>query len=315
MAQTVKFSLPVNNKGVLDLNELRENFELEAMITLFRNGLLQHWLECFGYTAELEQLKAVAETASTREIADSLIRIFKVELDIRKLEQCVLQLDLRNERQQLLNDYKQKNLKGSELVAAEKRRYFQIIDEISNHKDDVELIRSHLKELTEHHYEFVLIDFVRLFSFFPVAMGVFFLGNERLRPLFLYNLNNKDEAVKAAMIRYCACSNNNYQSSNMFKFDEQYCLFNFLKYFRDCAKSQYLTVFQGDTKGYWKDLESQDTRCMLIAFESGRSDDCVRSHGQRDKSLRSDDINGKYPILNGLDVCANYNVEISYFVM
>ena len=64
-----------------------------------------------------------------------------------------------------------------------------------------------------------------------------------------------------------------------------------------------LKIFGGETDNYWKDLEPGDKKYMILKIDSG---DSVRSAGKRDEILEVKDVNGKFPILDGVDYRSKY---------
>lgn len=45
MTKAIKFNLILDGKPVRNLAELRDNFNIEDILTSYRNGLLKRWLE------------------------------------------------------------------------------------------------------------------------------------------------------------------------------------------------------------------------------------------------------------------------------
>ena len=55
MAKTIKFSLICDGNPVRTLEDLKNNFSIEDIITYFNNKLLHRWLSVRGYNVELEK--------------------------------------------------------------------------------------------------------------------------------------------------------------------------------------------------------------------------------------------------------------------
>ncbi len=60
--------------------------------------------------------------------------------------------------------------------------------------------------------------------------------------------------------------------------------------------------FSGKTEGYWKDLEPRHIKCLILKIESGNF---IRSQGQTGEELGAEDINGRFPVLDGIDYKSN----------
>jgi hypothetical protein len=73
---------------------------------------------------------------------------------------------------------------------------------------------------------------------------------------------------------------------------------------------KYLKTFKGDTQSYWKDIEPKDKKFMIIAMREGNF---VRNAGKNGEELSAEDVNGKFPILDGIDYKSNNpDHEIGY---
>jgi hypothetical protein len=57
-----------------------------------------------------------------------------------------------------------------------------------------------------------------------------------------------------------------------------------------------------DTKEYWEDIEPKGKKCMIIGMREGNF---VRNAGKKGEILSADDVNGKFPILDGIDYKSN----------
>ncbi|MBV5328234.1 MAG: hypothetical protein JZU65_11450 [Chlorobium sp.] len=63
-----------------------------------------------------------------------------------------------------------------------------------------------------------------------------------------------------------------------------------------------LHLFAGETAEYWKDLEIKTKKIMVLSIPKGTF---VRNSDQQGGDLTSEDVNGKFPILDGLDYKSN----------
>lgn len=62
MAKTIKFNLICDGYPVRTLDELREHFSIEDVLTYHRSGMLQRWLEVRGFTKALDAVREVPVT-------------------------------------------------------------------------------------------------------------------------------------------------------------------------------------------------------------------------------------------------------------
>jgi hypothetical protein len=72
-----------------------------------------------------------------------------------------------------------------------------------------------------------------------------------------------------------------------------------------------INIFRGETGGYWKDLESADKSCLILKLGDG----CfIRSIGKIGEELNSENINGEFILLNGIDYKSNSENEPLYYI-
>jgi hypothetical protein len=64
----------------------------------------------------------------------------------------------------------------------------------------------------------------------------------------------------------------------------------------------HVKTFAGETEGYWKDIEPRGKRFMVIKMEEGNF---IRNAGKNGEELKAEDVNGKFPILDGIDYKSN----------
>jgi len=67
-----------------------------------------------------------------------------------------------------------------------------------------------------------------------------------------------------------------------------------------------LIEFKGETDAYWKDLETSDTKVMILSIPDGTF---IRSANDLKQELPAKDVNGNFLILNGLAYKSNNDYE------
>jgi len=60
--------------------------------------------------------------------------------------------------------------------------------------------------------------------------------------------------------------------------------------------------FNGETQGYWKDLEPKGRKFLILKMEDGNY---IRNSSKSGEGLRAKDVNGKFLILDGIDYKSN----------
>jgi hypothetical protein len=64
----------------------------------------------------------------------------------------------------------------------------------------------------------------------------------------------------------------------------------------------HIESFSGITEGHWKDIKPKGKRFLIIHMDSGNF---VRNAGKDGEELKAEDVNGKFPILDGIDYKSN----------
>jgi hypothetical protein len=64
----------------------------------------------------------------------------------------------------------------------------------------------------------------------------------------------------------------------------------------------HIKTFAGATEGYWKDIQPRGKQFLVIKMERGNF---VRNAGKNGEELKAEDVNWKFPILDGIDYKSN----------
>ncbi|MCD4819954.1 MAG: hypothetical protein K8S23_14820 [Candidatus Cloacimonetes bacterium] len=70
----------------------------------------------------------------------------------------------------------------------------------------------------------------------------------------------------------------------------------------DNSYANYCNYFSGKTDDYWKDLEPKNKKYMIISMQEGNF---IRNSAKQGEQFSATDVNGKFPILNGIDYKSN----------
>jgi hypothetical protein len=108
MAKKIKFNLIVDGNPIRNLDDLRNNFNLDDMIVHFRFGLLDRWLSVRGFDEHLRKVTAIKakNIRNTLKIAEELVRIFELEASEEEIKEAIHAIDLRRRRIKTINDAK-----------------------------------------------------------------------------------------------------------------------------------------------------------------------------------------------------------------
>ena len=194
MAKTIKFNLICDGKPIRNLDDLRNNFCVEDVLTYFRNGLLQRWLTVRGFTEELEKVKAIAPADDLKTVLE-LVKIFGVDDSLTDIERDTYIFTYKQEHAAQLAKYEAEKAVQEEIIRDYHAGYEALIDTIIDHKDDMPKIKAAVQEICEKYYILFRAAPVNLLRLFleRSPMAVFaMLMREEMRGLYI------PEDIKAA---------------------------------------------------------------------------------------------------------------------
>lgn len=292
MAKTIKFNLVMNNQPVRTLEELREHFYMEELLSLYKNGLLHRWLSVRGYEKErmeLEQLNA----STDRDIMKHFIRIFEMDRNEQEIEEEIYILEYKKERENELNELGKLKFQADSVIDDYHNGYQALIHNILQDKDHMPRIKAHIHELCTNYMELFRLNFPLFFTTIYEAPRAIFamLMREELRPYLIHNSedNGTPESLYTKSIY-------NRITGLVFKKDG-------LKE----ALGDELKTFKGVTDGYWKDIESKNKKYLILHLEaSSTNKSFVRSAGVTGEEWSTIDLNDQFLILDGIDYKSNY---------
>lgn len=301
MPKVIKFSLPLNNKRIRFLEELKDNFVIDEVVELFHAQTLQHWLACREYTNELKQVKAL-EGKNQRELVQGLIKVFGVSMGQADLELVLKSMEFRQDFDGAHERYAELGDKLLQIADDRKQQYYQLIEDIKENHDSLEEIRKLLQQIVDRYFDLFSLNFIAFFSRVrdaaPLAL-IAVLMHEKTRCFFL-----RSEPIAGdtpAVVRYDPWGLN-YILERINQKVSDYPE-DFAKCIKEC---------RGATDGYWKDLEAKGTKCMVLSCYS----DCyVRDAGKVGGDISGRDANQKYLILDGLDYKGNSSSFVRYVVI
>lgn len=286
MAKTIKFSLICDGNPVRTLEDLKNNFSIEDIITYFNNKLLHRWLSVRGYNVELEKVEKL-QNLDCLELVKELIKIFDVETDPITIAENTYILQYKQERELLLEEYKKMDFKASAIIDDYHTGYRELIDTILENKNDIAKIKAAIKEIDRKYSNLYEMDYRSLFYnlYINAPMAVFvMLMNDNMRKKYLpLSITKENDRDKSHMYRLICELVSDYNT--------------LVKILGDNLKS-----FAGVTDGYWKDVEPKGKKYMILSMEHGNY---IRSAGVLGGDLDSDDINEKFVLLDGIDYKSN----------
>ncbi len=298
MAKTIKFNLICDGHPVRTVEDLQQKFSIEDVLAYYNNRLLHRWLEVRGYP----QLKAVSDITSSdpSEIIKELIRIFEVVADMNKVEERIQMLKYLEERKERCEAYEQKNYKVEEIIKDYEKGYYLLVSGILTNPDNVGLIKANIAEIVANYAWILELNhrelFYKLLASSPLAI-MCLLMNEQCRKYYLPVESVSEDGKKTLDTA------NDVDKSRMYDaIKKKIADKTFLE-----ALGENLVSFSGETNSYWKDLEPEDRKFMIVSMNSG---DYVRAAGQNGGDLSCDDVKDKFVIVKGIDYKSNYSTHV-----
>lgn len=294
MAKTIKFNLICDGHPVRTVEDLQKNFSIEDVLAYYNNKLLHRWLKVRGYP----QLNAVSDITSSdpSEIIRELIRIFEVVTDMNKADESIQMLKYLEERKERCAAYEQKNYKVEEVIKGYEKGYSLLVSGILTNPDNVSLIKANIAEIVANYAWILELDhrnlFYKLLGNSPLAI-MCLLMNEQCRKYYLPVENVAEDGTKTLDTA------NNVDKSRMYEAITKKITD---KSFLD-SLGENIVSFSGETNSYWKDLEPNGRKFMIVSMDSG---DYVRSTALNGGDLSCDDVKNKFVIVDGIDYKSNY---------
>lgn len=297
MAKTIKFNLMLDGKPVRTIEELQENFCIDDILEFHQKGLLQKWLKVRGFDEYLKKVEAISDKKSA---IVELIKIFEIEKSDKEVKEAVYSLEFWQERKIEIEEWDKKDHKIKEIIADYHKGYGALKTKILVNKEDMPFMKSATREIFDKYYEIFKIDFRYFFTDFietsPLIIYAI-LMNKDLREMFLkeselktflansYTLNNLNTTKNLLYLKF-----ENYSKKDVPDYNENNSI-------DDVQKKIKLHTFLGATDGYWKDLEVEKIKIMVLSIPSGTF---VRSANKPKEELSATDVNGNFLILDGL---------------
>lgn len=284
MAKTIKFNLICDEKPVRTLEDIKNNFSIEDVLIAYHNGLLKKWLSVRGYDDELSSVDAIVSEEDV-EIIKTLIKIFEIEIDDKKIEEAIYSMNYKTENYLEYEEYKKNGFEVACIIDNYHSGYETLINTIVDNKDDMPKIKAAVKEIGLNYMSLFKLNYRELFNIFieQAPKGIFaMLMNEDMRVYYLLEENENSVTKK---------KNNNLTMN----------IVNDIEKIKETLGDS-LCIFAGDTEAYWKDVEPKGKKYMILKMELGNF---VRSSGISGGDLKTEDVDRKFIILDGIDYKSN----------
>lgn len=342
MAKTIKFNLILDNKPVRTIEDLQENFCIDDIAEFYENGLLQKWLKVRGYDDYLAKVEAISNKETAIQELVKIFEIEqsgdKIQEDLYSLKfwnerkARFEEFDKKDkEIRDIISDY-HKGYDDIKEQLKEKKEDFAFI------KSAVKEIRKNYLDLflTDWATFFYVMKNESPLSLFAAMMDKGlrdYFDEDECSQLMSLTTNKKcyksdtntnwvkvtDKPAKILKIydesRYAAVREaegseefgETSRKVKKFNFEHGFeyrsnSSSDYVLYLEDCVGESAFKTFCNETEGYWKDLEENGKKVMVISIPKGTK---IASPKDRTREYSEDEVNGKFLILDGLLYASN----------
>ena len=331
MAKTIKFNLILDGKPIRDIKGLQKHFCIDDVLDFYQKGLLQKWLKVRGFDEYLKEVDVIKENESA---IIQLIKIFDIKKSEKEIKEAVYSLEFWEERKIELEEWNKKNTKIKNIIADYHNGYDILKHKILENKGDISFLKAAATEIFDKYLELFKINFKQFFEVFQndnPLMVYAVLMNKDLRCFFLEDDNikkklkdsfaledsrtTKEIVLGKSLGAFAAGLLGGIEDSkdkSLIKFRDEYYdedsdEYGLVNKIKEKIKDKIsLNIFKGETDGYWKDLEVEKTKVMVLSIPDGTF---IRSASNPKEELAAKDVNGNFLILDGLLYKSNTDYE------
>lgn len=308
MAKTIKFNLNCDGKAIRTIDDLRDNFSIEDVLSYYKEGLLSRWLEVRGYDDILKEVNSL--TCETDiDITKALIRIFEVEINEKEIEKAIYILEFRDKQRALNEQYASEKIGKDEVIQEYHKGYDAVIRKIIANPKDIAVVRAAVQDIDDNYRDLFDLDyrslFVILYNYAPMALFEM-VTHQYFRDKYLVSSMPETDSTFTEADKNIQRSF--YKDKNVIY--EALC--NLVRNKADMIEimGDNIHIAISDNPKAYKPLQPSGVRCMVFSVSSG---DKVGPYNIIGNELSLGDVNGQFVILDGLQYLANTSSsEIMY---
>lgn len=284
MAKTIKFNIKLDGRAVRDLEGLREHFNVCEVLDYFRSGLLARWLSVREYEAESKELAKLRADDEIRAIARSLVEIFGIENDRKKIDEAIEIFAYEQKIAERNKIHAENNSKKLDIIKDYHNGYFELLETLKK-TSEMPKLKAAAGVLVGQYLALFALDFRRLFSSLKAD------NPKALFPLMML------EDVRKFWLEFAK---------------EMPAPTSMQKILGD-----ELVVVKRDTDAVFDKIEPQETKIMVLHLcskASGGEAAFIKDATDYKQKLADKDVNGKFPILDGLEYNTKNAANYCYYI-
>lgn len=307
MAKKIKFYLHCNGQKIANMEALRKNFNLEDIVEQFQSGKLQRWLESQGFVRELEKVRAIS-AKGIEQVAKELLKVFELELSADEEKDAIMDILYTQKRHAFLQKIANAQKEHVEVIRSYHKGFQELFNEILANPTDRILIKRNLQSIAKEHLNLVLlyrISFVSLLKVrAPLALLLSF-GVQEFEQLWRFGMLEDMESTQG------------YAKEHFLDYEDaflwgglKHCVDLIHRMIDDAEVMQGLIIanlvktYKENTQGLWREIESINTRYLIIRFSTQGSSCCqiapMVEKGEKTVGLSPNEVIGKCLIFDGL---------------
>jgi len=314
MAKTIKFNLLLDDNPVRDIESLQNNFCIDDILEVYENGLLEKWLNVRGFDEYLKKVKDIQKDSS---IVIELIKIFDIKKDNEEIRASIYSLEFQENRKKSLEKFDIKDADLKQSIEEYHKEYEKLIEGIIEHKENMAFLKVASKEISDKYLKLFELDYKDSYELYKEKspfMIYAILMNDKLRFFFMKDNIIKEDLCKNFILNTPEKVGNlfydNFKSwlkleENEVDVRRKLSIINSTIYLEQLSlikENSGLIEFKGATDAYWKDLETADTKVMVLSIPNNTF---IRSANDLKQELSADVVNGNFLILDGLAYKSN----------
>lgn len=334
MTKQIKFNLKLDGHDVRDLDGLLNNLNIDDLYEYFLSTLLLRWLEVRGYQELAAQVRMIPGDAPERAIKEGLLRIFAPDQDNLNTVQRLSDFEFGRKVRHEAKPGEETDSQVSLMISLSFEEYEDLLRRIIKDSDDFSVVKSCVDKILSEYGPLFCADYMRFWDImaYVAPLAIFaVLMNKDYRQCFVCAKEEgsiarlRTDLTVSALVKllvdkpedrpdaYFKIPHSNLipptreafnkdlktlvrcdSSTSHFKVAETLIPWESKHYLLN-----YLCSFRANTKSEWVNVEATDDREFLILCVPPNG--AVRSHGRRNQKLTNSDVEGRFPILRGID--------------
>lgn len=193
MSKMIKFNLTLNKCPVRDLDDLRENFNIDDLLDVYHSKVLHRWLDVRGLSTQLDNLMKI-KSLDNKIIATELCQVFHANVTPEDIDSAIYPFTVRQQQKQQLEEFAKHNFSRNAIIDDYHTGYNNLCAEMREKSEDYPFLKTAVDNLWKNYSQLLKVDFEAFFLSFDRHPLVFFsmLANDHYRQSDFFNPEHKN---------------------------------------------------------------------------------------------------------------------------